>query len=77
MIEKLGIALQWVLIKIKVLKSDGTRYSSGRYQASGMYKWNPLSWLCLVLLAVPVIIYSVVMSIKDSLVELYFTLIEE
>lgn len=75
--QKLGVAFQWVLIKLKVLKSDGTKNSRGIYVTSGLNKYNPLSYVVLVILAIPVLTYGISMAIKDSFVQLYETLIED
>ncbi len=75
--KKLGIALQWVLIKLKVLKSDGTKNIRGIYVTSGLNKYNPLSYVILIILAVPVLSYGIVMAIRDSLVQLYKGLMED
>lgn len=75
--KKLGVVLQWVLIKLKVLKSDGTKNIRGIYVTSGLNKYNPLSYVVLVILAVTVLTYGIAMAVKDSFVQLYETLIED
>ena len=71
--KKLGIALQWALIKLRVLKSLGVKSKSGYYMTQGMYKKNPLSWIVLFIIAVPVIGYEIIMAIKNSCIELWQT----
>jgi len=65
--KKLGIALQWALIKLRVLKSDGTRYSDGRYASQGLRRNNPLTWVILLVLSVFAIIYGVIAGVYDTL----------
>lgn len=77
MTEKLGIALQWVLIKLWVLKSDGAKCKDGTYMVWGLYKKNPLSWVVLLIIAVPVLGYGIVMAIKQSCDELWSALMED
>lgn len=65
--KKLGIALQWALIKLRVLKSDGTKYSDGRYVSQGLRRENPLTWVFLLVFSVFAIIYGVVAGVYDTL----------
>jgi hypothetical protein len=46
--------IQWLLIKMMVVKTNGRRFKDGSYQTYGLYILNPISWLIIV----PVCIWS-------------------
>ena len=46
-------SIQWFMIAIKVIKSDGKRYKSGDYHCDGINMKNPISYVfCLILCVV-------------------------
>ena len=71
--KKLGIALRWALIKLRVLKSDGTRYSDGRFASQGLRRNNPLTWVFLLVFSVFAIIYGVIAGVYDTLSAVWST----
>lgn len=48
---------QWLLIALKIVKSNG-QFKDGTYRTAGVYWWNPLSYVVLLIASIIVAVYS-------------------
>lgn len=54
----------WVLINLKILKSEGV-HSDGSYIVAGLYRWNPLSYIVAIIAMLIMAIVASVETVKD------------